>query len=42
MSDAEILEAVQELTPADVETAWEYATAHAEEIDEAIHANEEL
>ena len=41
MSDAGIMQAVQGLTPADLEAAWEYATAHAEEIDEAIRANEE-
>src|SRR5713226_242655 len=41
MSDAEILRAVQGLTPADLEAAWEYAAAHPEEIDEAIRANEE-
>ena len=41
MSDAEILPAVQGLTPVDLEAAWEYATAHSDEIDEAIRANEE-
>jgi uncharacterized protein (DUF433 family) len=41
MSDGEILHAVQGLTPADLEEAWEYAAAHLEEIDEAIRANEE-
>ena len=40
MSDAEILDAVQDLTVADLETAWEYAATHVEEIDEAIRANE--
>jgi uncharacterized protein (DUF433 family) len=41
MSDAEIMRAVQGVTPADLEAAWEYAAAHQEEIDEAIRANEE-
>jgi uncharacterized protein (DUF433 family) len=41
MSDAEILRAVQGLTPADLGAAWEYAAANAEEIDRAIRENEE-
>jgi uncharacterized protein (DUF433 family) len=41
MSNAQIMQAVQGLTPADLEAAWEYASAHAEEIDEAVRANEE-
>jgi uncharacterized protein (DUF433 family) len=41
MSDAEIMRAVRGLTAADLEAAWEYATAHPQEIDEAIRANEE-
>jgi uncharacterized protein (DUF433 family) len=41
MSDAEIMQAVQGLTSADLEAAWEYAAAHPKEIDEAIRANEE-
>jgi uncharacterized protein (DUF433 family) len=41
MSNAEILGAVQGLTPADLDAAWDYAAAHPEEIDEAIRANEE-
>ena len=41
MSDAGIMQAVQGLTPADLEAAWDYAAAHLEEIDEAIRANEE-
>ena len=36
MTDAEIMQAVQGLTAADLEAAWEYAAAHPEEIDEAI------
>ncbi len=41
MSDGEIIHAVQGVTVADLEAAWEYAASHAEEIDEAIRANEE-
>ena len=41
MSEREIIRAVQGLTAADLEAAWEYAAAHAEEIDEAIRANEQ-
>ena len=41
MSDAEIMRAVQGLTPGDLEAAWEYAAGHTREIDEAIRANEE-
>jgi uncharacterized protein (DUF433 family) len=41
MSDAQIREAVQGLTPADLEAAWEYAAVHPEEIDRAIRENEE-
>jgi hypothetical protein len=41
MSDTEIMRAVQGLTRADLDAAWDYAVAHAEEIDEAIRANEE-
>jgi uncharacterized protein (DUF433 family) len=41
MSDAEIMRAVQGLTPVDLEAAWEYAAAHLDEIDEAIRVNEE-
>jgi uncharacterized protein (DUF433 family) len=40
MPDAEILRAVQGLTPADLEAAWEYAAANPEEIDRAIRENE--
>ena len=42
MSDARIVPAIQGLTLADLEAAWEYAAAHPEEIDEAIRANEEV
>jgi uncharacterized protein (DUF433 family) len=41
MSDAEIMQAVQGVTAADLEAAWDYAEDHREEIDEAIRANEE-
>jgi uncharacterized protein (DUF433 family) len=41
LSESEIMRNVQGLTGADLEAAWEYAAAHAEEIDEAIRANEE-
>jgi uncharacterized protein (DUF433 family) len=40
MSDEHILRAVLGLTPADLEAAWEYAAAHPDEIDQAIHENE--
>lgn len=36
-----ILQAVQGLSLADLEAAWEYAAAHCEEIDGAIHENEQ-
>jgi uncharacterized protein (DUF433 family) len=36
LSDDAILRSIPGLTPADLETAWEYATAHPEEIDQAI------
>lgn len=41
MSDREIVQAVQGLTGADLEAAWEYAANNTAEIDEAIRANEE-
>jgi uncharacterized protein (DUF433 family) len=41
MADGEILKAIQGLTPGDLEAAWEYAAANAEEIDRAIRENEE-
>jgi hypothetical protein len=40
MADADLFRAVQGLTPADLEAAWEYAAAHPEEIDRAIRENE--
>ena len=36
----EILRAVQDLQPSDLEAAWEDAAANVGEIDEAIRANE--
>ena len=41
LSDAEILRAVQGLTDADLEAAWKYAAANADEIDRAIRENDE-
>jgi uncharacterized protein (DUF433 family) len=39
-SDAAILQTYLQLTPADLETAWEYAAANTEEIDRTIRENE--
>lgn len=41
MTDTQILEASPSLTTADLEAAWAYAAANAEEIDRAIRENEE-
>ncbi len=41
MSNTEIMRAVQGLSPADLDAAWQYAAEHVQEIDEAIRANEE-
>ena len=41
LSDARLLEAYPSLNRADLEAAWEYAATNAEEIDRAIHDNEE-
>ena len=41
LTDGEIAQAVQGLTAADLEVAWEYAAQNAAEIEEAIRANEE-
>jgi len=41
MTDADILKTVQGLTPADLETAWEYAATNPEEIERNIRENEE-
>ena len=40
MSDREILTAVQDLTLADLDAAWDYVATHATEIDEAIRENQ--
>jgi uncharacterized protein (DUF433 family) len=40
-SDARILEAYPDLTPADLEAAWEYAASNPDEIDRDIRENEE-
>ena len=40
-SDTDLLQWYPDLTPADLEAAWEYAAANAEEIDQAIDENEE-
>jgi uncharacterized protein (DUF433 family) len=41
MSDEAILAAVQGLTRADLQAAWEYAADNPEEIDRAVRQNEE-
>jgi uncharacterized protein (DUF433 family) len=41
MADADILAAIQGLTPADLEAAFEYAVTHLDEIDRDIAENEE-
>ena len=41
MSDGQIMQAVQGVTAADLEAAWEYAHSHGDEIDVAIRDNEE-
>jgi hypothetical protein len=41
MEPSDILQAVQGLSPTDLEAAWEYAATNAEEIDRAIRENEE-
>jgi uncharacterized protein (DUF433 family) len=40
-SDADLLQWYPDLTPADLEAAWEYTTANSEEIDRAIRENDE-
>jgi uncharacterized protein (DUF433 family) len=40
-SDADLLGFYPGLTPADLETAWDYAAANQQEIDQAIRENEE-
>jgi len=39
LSDARILEHHPDLTPADLEAAWDYSAQHREEIDRAIREN---
>lgn len=41
LEDVRILESVQGLTPADLETAWDYYANHREEIEEALRLNQE-
>jgi uncharacterized protein (DUF433 family) len=41
LSDAAIMERVEDLSAADLAVAWQYAAAHPEEIEEAIRLNEE-
>lgn len=41
LSDQRILEAVQGLTPDDLDAAWAYHAANTAEIEEAIRLNEE-
>jgi type III restriction enzyme len=41
LSDAGILAHHPDLTPADLEAAWSYYRAHAEEIDRAIRQDED-
>ncbi len=40
MTDDAILRAVEGLTPADLQAAWEYAAAHPREIERALWENE--
>jgi len=40
-SEADLLRDYPSLTAADLEAAWDYATANADEIDRAIQENEE-
>ena len=41
LSDAEIVQHIQGVTHADLDTAWEYYKHNREEIDRAIRENEE-
>jgi uncharacterized protein (DUF433 family) len=41
LADADILQAVQGLTQADLDAAWAYAAAHPDEIDAALRRNAE-
>ena len=40
-TESDVLRAYPSLKPADLQAAWEYAAAHAEEIETAIRENEE-
>src|SRR5438046_2798115 len=40
-SDSDLLRDYPSLTATDLEAAWQYASAHGEEIDQAIRENEE-
>jgi uncharacterized protein (DUF433 family) len=40
-SDDAILQAYPSLTSLDLEAAWDYAAKHSQEINDAIHENEE-
>jgi uncharacterized protein (DUF433 family) len=42
LTDEQILQAIQGLTPTNLEAAWEYHAAHQEEIDETIRANADV
>ena len=42
LSDCRILEHHPDLTPADLEVAWDYYANHREDIDRALQENEEL
>ena len=41
LSDADILEEIEGLTPDDLAAAWEYVAAHPDELECAIRDNEE-
>jgi uncharacterized protein (DUF433 family) len=41
LADDEILARIEGLTSEDLEAAWEYAAAHAEEIEHSIRENQE-
>jgi uncharacterized protein (DUF433 family) len=41
LTDGRILEHHPDLTPADLEVAWDYYAGHREEIDQAIREDQE-
>jgi type III restriction enzyme len=41
LSDAQILESIEGLTPADLEAAWAYYAQHRDEIEQVIRADRE-